>query len=390
MSRIPCAFTAPALGVLLALASSLGCSGTRPPAPDRAVAPVAASTADVAAPAAAGPVAARATAAAADTGPCFRLAANPIEVGTAPQVEFDAPLQPPPNDSYWVEAVPAAHPEHISRRWNKVEAGATRATLPKLPYAAAWEVRLHTSYPEKDKYVVCRRPLTVTEIPPERIPVRLEALAQFDDQAAKAFAAAVPAGSADAKSTRRWEVSGLPGVARLVLGRYRGPAGPRPALVVQGAGTGPGHRVDLPGTEGATLMHLVDLQADPERALLHTYPTKGGGRPTAAAVPAGARAPAVMLAADTERPGLSRRDLVVVLLGPGKPRLVLEFPLASSGGSDGSFSTIKGPDLYKSSGPMLDVVVGQHGHPRVPTGLPGPITPFTCRWDGAKYTCGRR
>jgi hypothetical protein len=370
--------TAAALGALLVLISPVACSRIRSPASDRAGATPATSASDARA------------AAPADSGPCFRLVSSSVEVGAAPEVVFDAPLRPPAGESYWIEVVPAAHPEHISRRWMTLAAGAARATLPTLPYAAAWEVRLHDGSPRLAKHVVCRRPLTVTAVPPQRIPVSPATLAHADARAATAFAAAVPAGSADAAlPPRRWEVSGLAGVARLVLGRYRTPGGLRLALVVQGTGSGPGHRVELPGTAGAALLRVVDLKAEAEHATLHTYPRPGGGLPPAVAIPPDAGAPAVMLATESAGSGTSRRDLVVVTLAPGPPRLVLEFPLSSSGGTTGAFSTIFGPDLRKSRGPMLEVVVGQHAVPSNPTDRPGPPTTFVCRWKGSRYTCGR-
>jgi hypothetical protein len=159
--------------------------------------------------------------------------------------------------------------------------------------------------------------------------------------------------------------------------------------VIQGSADQPGERVDLPGTDGVQLLELVDLMAEPERAPLHTYPLKGGGKPTAVTMPPDARAPAVMLTAESSGAGKHQRDLGVVLFAPGKPRLVLEFPLASSGGPQGNFSTILGPDLRKSSGPMLEVVMKQTALPKVATGLPGPPTAFVCRWQDTKYQCGR-
>ena len=325
-----------------------------------------------------------------DTGPCFQLVKSSVEVGEAPVVVFDPPLTPPPEETFWVATVPAAHPEHISRREKILEAGVARVELDPLPYAAEWEVRLHDSYPRLEKHIVCRRPLTVIDIPPEKIAVNLETLGLTDDQATKLFVGAIPEGSMDASvAPRRWEVQGLSKVSRFVIGRHATKNGPRMALVVQGHQAEGVHLVVLPGTSGAMLTGVADLLADADNARIHTYPPAGGGKAKSIEVPDSARFPALLLSTDLETPSKSSKNLVIISLGTEPPRVVLEFPLASSG-PEGSFSTLRGPDFRAATkGEMLDVALLQHAHPRTGEGRPGPPTTFVCRWNDERYTCGR-
>ncbi len=361
------------LGSLLA-----GCCRNHPPAEDHAVPPGNESTTDAEA------------RAAPDSGLCFTLVKSSVEVGEAPEVVFAAALEPPPDESYWIETVPASSPEHISRRWKTLESGSTKATLDPLPYAAEWEVRLHDSSPTLAKHIICKRPLAVVEIPPEKIPVDLETLGLSDDEAAKIFIDAIPPGTADTSvAPRRWEVKGLKTVSRFVLGRYTTKAGPKMALVARGHGGEKGQRVDLPGTDSVKLLGVADLMADAEHAEIHTYPPGGGGKATVIEVPESVRFPAVLLSTRKTLPDRGSRELVIVAFEKSGPRVVLEFPLSGAGGSEGSFSTLRGPDFTQSSGKVLDVELLQHAHPTTAKGRPGPPTTFVCRWDDERYSCGR-
>lgn len=322
---------------------------------------------------------------------CFRVSKNPIEAGQAPEVVFAQPLRPAPGESYWITAVPEGKPDAEGGRWKMLEPGATGATLEALRYAFKWEIRLHDGYPRLKHHVVCRRTISVENASSRRAgPTDLMELGQTDADAKASFAAAVPAGSVDpSMPPRRWELRHSKATTALILGRYQVGGDKKLALVALGIDEkAVGHRVDLPGTEGVRSVRWLDLAADPARAEIALARDADAGAP-ALVVPEGASYPALLMVTETAGAKGARTELVAVELRGPRPRVVLTFPLSSSGSGGSSFSTIGGPDLKKSDRELLDIVVRQHALPSSAQGRPGPPTTFVCRFGGDRYECGR-
>jgi len=90
----------------------------------------------------------------------FMLAADQVGVGAPVKVTFSEAL-PKAGEKYWLTVIPAGSPDSEWGQWQYVTAGTKSLDLNAPDRPGAYEVRLHTRYPDKPYNVVCRRPLAV-------------------------------------------------------------------------------------------------------------------------------------------------------------------------------------------------------------------------------------
>lgn len=90
----------------------------------------------------------------------FVLAPDQVGVGAPVMVTFSMPL-PKAGEKYWLTVIPAGSPDSEWGQWQYVNAGTRTLDLNAPDRPGAYEVRLHSRYPDKPYNVVCRRTLTV-------------------------------------------------------------------------------------------------------------------------------------------------------------------------------------------------------------------------------------
>jgi eukaryotic-like serine/threonine-protein kinase len=95
--------------------------------------------------------------------PKLELRSKTYPTGGTITVTFAAPMPSPGNNRAWVTVVAAgARPDQYDR-WTYVENGATTAILPVPSAPGAYEVRLHTDYPQRSTNLRQSVPITVKD-----------------------------------------------------------------------------------------------------------------------------------------------------------------------------------------------------------------------------------
>lgn len=91
---------------------------------------------------------------------------KPITVltGDAVRVRFDKPIEGKATNQYWIQLVPAGTPESDTSGRILVPRGVTSAEV-RASSPGNYEVRLHSSYPEKEHALVARVPVTIAGYP---------------------------------------------------------------------------------------------------------------------------------------------------------------------------------------------------------------------------------